>query len=185
MARKSSAFGTVLVGGAVLLGGYWLVRSIGHHGRVTGDAAKKLIRARFQRAMLPAALAEAAIYNAEGESNLDSSAVGAESGGHYSVGLFQLNDAPNALGAPLAIPYVRGRPSSHDPRFDPVRNTDTVVRAARALPNLIRMAQTGNIPATIQVFVEEIEKPRDVASAVGTRIGFYRRDVARGVAYGM
>ena len=109
-------------------------------------ANAKIIEREFYWAGLPAGLTAAALANAWHESRLNERAFkGTE--GEESAGLFQLN-AVRGLGTGMTL----------EERFDPVINTQRVIKEIKA-KRLDELAdQNPSVPYLAQVFANKIEK---------------------------
>lgn len=113
----------------------------------------QLIYDKFTAAGIPEAAAYAAIVNAAAESSLDPSAQFQEASGSMAVGLFQLNDAPGAMGEGLSL----------QDRLDPSFNIDRMIEAIQG-PQGERFlvgAQSGvqSIDELTAIFTEDLERP--------------------------
>jgi len=135
----------------------------------------KLIVRQFMLAGYPAGIALAAVVNAKAESNLDARAVAGEPKGGYSVGLFQLYDR----GAGKGMAVSPGKPPpSHDPRFDPRRNTARIIQEVRSPygKQLLAAYQQGASVAQLAgIFARDIERPANAAVRAKEREDLTRR----------
>jgi len=106
----------------------------------------RIIESQFYWAGLPAGLAAAAIANAWHESRLNERAFKG-TGGEESAGLFQLN-AVRGLGTGMTL----------EERFDPVINTQRVIKEIKSqrLDELAK--QNPSVPYLAQVFANKIER---------------------------